>query len=217
MKFLDITLLSNNLSLTEQFYNIVLDLPVLEKTSNRVSFRAGSTALHFVRSEELKPVYHFAFNIPHNQLGDAIAWCETRVKLLPVEGSNLIADFASWNARSIYFFDTQGNILEFIARYDLPNQSHWPFGGSSISCISEIGLVTNDVLGLREKLMSGYAIPAFTKKTKQDEEFAALGTEEALLIMSRTGRHWYPTNIEAKPFETIIRVEIDRRVFDLKI
>jgi hypothetical protein len=55
-----------------------------------------------------------------------------------------IADFVNWRAKSVYFFDPAGNIIELIARFDLNNASSEKFSSEQFLSLSEIGLVFPD-------------------------------------------------------------------------
>jgi len=162
-------------------------------------FNAGSTRLIFIEDKNLeKPFYHFAFNIPSNKIEEALVWMQQRVKILSV-GDNFIADFVHWNAKSIYFFDSAGNIVELIARFDLENAVEEKFNSSQILSVSEIGIVSDDVAAYRKKLFVEYNVNSFTK-TENDDTFSAMGDDNGLFIAVITGRNWYPTNIPSKKF-----------------
>ncbi|SMD09998.1 VOC family protein [Pedobacter nyackensis] len=202
---------------TELFYTEVLNFRLLEKNKEMISFVAGDSVLTFRSDEHLeRPIYHFAFNIPNNQLKEAIEWLNGRVYLLTVdkEKDSYVADFSSWNANAIYFQDNNGNILEFIVRYDLDDQSEFPFTGQSITCISEIGLVTDDVYQCIRTLTASHDIQLFTKQAPQPR-FAALGDDHGLLILSETGRDWFPTTIPARKFPLKIMVSTEQEKFNL--
>lgn len=206
MRLLEITLLTNDLPGTERFYSRTLGFPVLEKTTEHISFAAGYSTLTFHFSEQPQPQYHFAFNIPHNQLDEAIAWSVGKFELIPVEEAQPIADFSNWNAKAVYFFDNNNNIVEFIARFGLENASANAFSGTSIECISEIGVVANEPLQLAARLKEENGLSCFSRGPVTDH-FVPVGTDEGLLIIVATSRNWYPTNIPAQQFATRIRFE----------
>ncbi len=201
MKIQTLEILSNNLSKTEQFYRDVLGLKVIKKTDNHISFAAGLTTLIFKLTAHPDPIYHFAFNIPNNQLEDAFKWIETKVEIMDVTPGDKIADFVNWNAQSFYFYDSSGNILEFIARFDLDNKCADPFTANSIICISEIGVATDDVATETDALISNHNLPIFPKQPRMPN-FAALGDHHGLLILSSANRHWYPTEKTAQKLYT---------------
>ena len=61
-------------------------------------------------------------------------------------------DSTNWNSHSVYFKDAAGNVLEFIARRDLKNSVEGEFNSSHILNVSEIGLPSEDVIGLANEL-----------------------------------------------------------------
>lgn len=214
MKIKQIELLSSDLADTEQFYTQVLGLELHEKQSSCLTLLAGESRLVFRKSEIEKPVYHFAFNIPHNQLNEAEQWVSTKIPLIPFEGKAII-DFDNWNAKSIYFLDNNGNVLEFIARFDLDNVSQKSFDGSSLLSVSEMGFVSENVTQLAQNLIRDYDLSYFEKQ-KQREDFAALGDDEGLLILSGIERQWFPTAIKVKKFPIKIFLETQQGLIEFE-
>jgi len=200
MDLQEIIIQTNKLSETRAFYSQVLGMDFLREMDQSVSFAAGSSVLTFQQSNSsVHPAYHFAFNIPENQIQDAIHWAHGKVELLPVTPKSNIADYQSWNAHAIYFTDNNGNVLELIARHDLKNASDTVFTAAAIECISEIGLVTEDVPTFTDQLMTAYGLTLFSKQPRQ-KNFAALGDDHGLFIIVGAERCWYPTNIPSKRF-----------------
>jgi catechol 2,3-dioxygenase-like lactoylglutathione lyase family enzyme len=208
MNILEVELLTDNLEETELFYTQTLGLDVVNKSDDSVSFKIGKSTLVFVKSQNLKPVYHFAFNIPNNQLDKAILWSSARFKLLEVEEGSYVANFDSWNAKSVYFYDNNGNILEFIARFDLDNTSSLPFSSKSIQSISEIGFVTSDPVDVGDQMIKDYNLNYFEKGAKS-KQFATLGDDNGLLIIVENGRKWYPTQLKAVPYPTKFTIRVN--------
>lgn len=200
MDIQEIIIQTNNLSETSTFYSQVLGLDYLLETDQCVSFSAGSSVLTFQLSNlGVNPTYHFALNIPENQIHDAINWTHGKVELLEVTPKSNIADYQSWNAHAIYFTDNNGNVLELIARHDLKNASAAAFTATAIECISEIGLVTDDVPTFTDQLMAEYGLSLFSKQPRQ-ANFAALGNDQGLFIIVGAERCWFPTTIPSKRF-----------------
>lgn len=216
MQILELLLLSDNLKRTKRFYAGKLGLTVIEKKAGQLSFSVGRSVLTFEYSSEEQPVYHVAFNIPNNKLSEAMTWASLKFNLIAENDNNFIADFPSWNARSFYFYDNNGNVLELIARLDLNNASDQPFNSSSILAISEIGIVANNVVELAERLITDNKIPLFSKQPLLDN-FAALGDDNGLLILSEKNRHWYPTDCIAEQFYTKIKLLNDKKVVEIVV
>jgi catechol-2,3-dioxygenase len=216
MKILEIEIQTDNIKETETFYSEILGLQLVNKNQNSISFKAGQSKLTFIKSDNINPKYHFAFNIPNNKLVDAINWAETRIKLIENEENNVIANFESWNANAIYFYDNNNNILEFIARHDLENATDRPFDTSIIESISEIGVVTEKPLEIAENLIETNDLYYFSKSTKS-ETFVALGDDNGLFIIVDTNRKWYPTEQKAKKYFSRIKIEVDSLVKEFKL
>ncbi len=204
MKLDHIEILTNELKATKDFYEKVLELPVTEYNSKSVNIKIGSSALTFVENfEKSNPIYHLAFNIPENKLNEVTEWCANRIELIKKEDAVLIAEFESWNANAVYFYDNNGNLLEFIARKDLPNSEAEAFSSKQILNISEIGIVKENPLDFGNRLIEEYGLNFFDKN-QNSELFTAIGDDNGLLIIVKAGRNWYPTEIPAKRYRTKI-------------
>lgn len=203
MRIKELHLLTNNLNNTAQFYTQVLGATVKMENEQELSLLLGETLISFQNSPEENPVYHLAFDIPGNKLEEAYHWLKQRTTILPVTAETEFSDFQLWNAKSFYFYDNNGNLLELICRYDLDNDSDLIFDGSSILYVSEIGLVSDDVPFLAETLINKYGLEVYSKQPAQDN-FTALGDEEGLLIIVNADRNWFPTEKKAKSFRTKI-------------
>lgn len=206
MKITALELLTDDIDKTTAFYHDELGLEILDSGQSSVSFAVGSTKLTFRSSVNVNPVYHFAFDIPHNKLQEAFDWMEKKVEILEVISPSKIADFHNWDAESFYFYDMNGNIVEFIARYCLDNTSEESFSGSSIVSVSEIGFVSKDVSKLCDELSEKYNIPVFYKQPKLDK-FIVMGTDTGLFVLAGEDRNWYPTDKKCEAFWTRVFFE----------
>lgn len=203
MKIREIGLITNDVIGTKEFYAGVLQFSVVREQEGRVSFQAGESVLTFIEDRQVvNPIYHFAFNIPHNQLSAAADWLTGKAALLPVTADTYVAEFSNWNANAIYFTDNNGNLLEFIARHDLKNDSEVTFGAGSIACISEIGIAVDSV----PAYIASQAVPVFAKQQPMPQ-FAALGDDHGLLVVAEKGRNWYPTTIAAAEYPLELSIQ----------
>ena len=177
------------------FYGSLLELPV-ERKSNGIRIKAGESLLEIdAATKTYHPFYHFAFNIPSNKIEEAREWLKTKVELIWMEAyKSDIADFVNWHAKSVYFFDPAGNIVEFISRFDLNNATSDRFNSKQILTISEVGLVfRGDELELQtNELISRYGLSYFDKQPPLDQ-FKALGDDEGLFIIVPGNRNWFAT------------------------
>ena len=214
MKLEQIQIQTNNIQETTAFYQDILDLPIIEKNSKWVTIQAGNSILKFIENAAFNSIYHFAFNIPENKLDEAIEWCKNKVGLIVIEDQNVIANFETWNANAVYFYDNNGNLLEFIARHDLDNTATENFSSKSILNISEIGIVTENPLELGNQLIEKHALEFFSKNNNSDV-FSALGNDEGLLIIVKPNRNWYPTQTPSQSNPTEIRIQNNENIFEL--
>ena len=205
MEIKEIVIQTDDLKGTENFYANVLGFELIKKEQNTIAFLAGNSILSFIKSTNLNPKYHFAFNIPKNKLNEATIWLNSKVNLLLNDENEIITDFGDWNAKAIYFYDNNNNIVEFITRFDLTNETEKKFDASSVLSISEIGIVANDPMKLASQIMDKNHLKYF-EKGKQSENFFSIGDDNGLVIIVKNDRKWYPT--EQKAEQHVARVKI---------
>ena len=195
MLLTEIILQANSLTSLHQFYKEVMDLPVSFSDESTLQVQVGKSTLIFEKNSGLvQPFYHIAFNIPSNQFDEVYAWFKPKVEFLWVEDyKSYIADFKNWNAKSFYFYDPEGNILEVISRRDLNYFSAFPFSGKSIFNVSELGIVfsAHNYEVEVEEFMRIFSLQFFIKQPP-GPHFSVCGDEQGLFIMVPEGRNWYP-------------------------
>lgn len=201
MKILSLSLSTTILSEMKHFYLEQLGFSLKQQSNESFTIFAGRTELTFTQDDSLKnPYYHFAMDIPHNQMEEAQAWLlqkgchllDTSVDEKDFTKRKVIF-FEGINAHSIYFIDPQGNILEFIARKSLDNASNKSFDALSITNISEIGFGLNQDVSLTiDRLFAQFGVTSFG--TGDGEIFQILGDEHGMFILSDTNRAWFPTS-----------------------
>jgi len=203
------------------FYGEKLELPALKTGKTGVSITAGASQLIFDEIDTTEnPFYHFAFNIPSNKFEEAFQWMHTRVELLWLDDyKSYIADFTNWNAKSFYFTDPAGNILEFIARFDLDDIAAEPFSAMQIRNVSEIGLV----FPLKEfdsgvsNLLGRYPLSYFDKQPPMPH-FRAIGNDQGLFVIVPENRVWFSTkNMRSVIFPIQVVFMEKNRLFKLKM
>lgn len=97
MKIIELELKTHLLSKMKMFYVNQLHFPLLQETENAFTLLVGNTKLTFVRENgESQPFYHFAMNIPANQIHEAKDWLlQQGVPLIPalsMEAVNIQAE-----------------------------------------------------------------------------------------------------------------------------
>ena len=181
----------------KKFYDEVAGLPV-HMENQLLQVRAGSSELCFKKHEgNQQPCYHFAFNIPYNKIESARHWLRKKISLLWIHDyDSEIAEFINWKARSIYFIDPAGNIVELIGRKEFCLDTSNDFGPQDFLSISEIGIVypKEEYAYKVSKIMETMKLEYFSRQ-KPQPGFSAIGNDEGLLIAVYQDRNWYPTNI----------------------
>lgn len=192
-----LTLMAADLSAQHAFYANTLGLELVERAADRVTFQAGRSLLTFRRQPTFQGCAHLALDIPRNRVDGAEAWLRARVPLLAdPAGVSRFPLSEGWNSESLYFEDAAGNILEFIARRDLPGDRAAAFSPASILHVSELGVVVPDVRATASALERRFGLRPFGDHS---DTFAPVGDQGGLLIVVRAGRGWFPLGRPAAP------------------
>jgi len=203
MKIKELKLYSNNLKEQKKFYTSLFGLELVNDTESSFTVKVGETLLSFTESDDY-PYYHYAINIPSNQILQSAKWLSERIDILPYQGEEIV-NFPNWNARSIYFYDADKNIVEFIARRNLNLDSNSNFASKSLFHVSEIGLPTNDVTGLFNKLNKDYSLEKYDCDLSK---FCAVGDEYGLfIVVNYKLKKWLPAMDEVIPFPFEIKFD----------
>lgn len=189
MRIIELTLQTNNLEKTKHFYHEMIGFEIIDDSEKEISFKVGSSKLKFVQvNSGYHPKYHFAFTIPANKLEEAIVWTSQRVNLINNGDNEIVSNFENWNAKAIYFYDNNFNILEFICRADLENSVEDDFSVNTILNINEIGIATDHPLQLGTEINEKIKSDFFAKGPKR-EDFATVGTGHGLFVISNPDRN----------------------------
>lgn len=201
MNILALTLPTRDLAAQRRFYSHTLNLPVVSDEARSLTVRIGTSRLTFEQDAEFGGFFHIAFDIPRTLVGEAEGWLQARVPLLTdSQGRSVFPPGDPWNTTNLYFDDPAGNILEFIARHDLPHDRAGPFGPDSLLRISELGVVVPDVPQAVRELGQHSGLHPFNG---QSDTFTPVGGHDGMLIVVREGRGWFPVGrpAVAAPFQ----------------
>lgn len=208
------TLMTRDIRAQRRFYGELMGLSLHEEAES-LTIEVGTTRLIFKQApDDWRGCYHFAFNVPENQLHEAQEWVTRFAPLWPDANGETLFASSSWNANQFYFLDPAGNILECIARHGLSNASDAPFGSHSLLSVSEVGVATSDVAATVAQLGRDVGAPVYDGAGS--DTFTAVGDEHGLLIVVKVGRIWYPdTGIAATAAPVSALVEHDKRRYRL--
>ena len=186
-----ITLTSLDLDAAARFYGEVLGLPT-QRSEELLTVQIGISELRFVELADAaaQPVNHLAIMIPRNRFEQAAAWIAQRVPVIELAGESEFALGEPWHSDSVYFLGPDGIILEFIARHDLPSESNEEFGAQSMLRISEVRIAVANTHETVAQLAEQLGLEKFAGGSSS---FAAVGTDDALVIVVDEGRVWFPT------------------------
>jgi hypothetical protein len=218
VQILKLILETKDVSSLSAFYRDVLELPVAH-TADLLTITFGASTIQFRQAApDQEPFYHFAINIPSNKIAEAKTWLEQRVELLWMDDyKSVVADFVNWNAKSLYFLDKAGNIVELIARFDLNIDREISFSSDQLLSISEIGLVfpEKEIEARTSNLLRQYALNFFNKQPPFPN-FKAVGDDEGLFIIVTEHRHWYPTYKASGIFPIEVEFTVDNNLYKYK-
>ena len=172
-----------------RFYRDTLGLSVVEIADSKAEVEIGYSVLVLEESREFKP-YHIAFHISDKKEQQGLEWLQERVELLKFKDDAII-DFSSWDARSLYFYDADHNVLEFISRRNLFPTEESGFSENEIKGIAEIGLAVENV---RETYIQIYQETNLEQFDGDLKNFCPIGDHSGLLItVDQHDKTWFPT------------------------
>lgn len=184
---------SRNLTAQLKFYRDLLGVERCRYEENSFEVKMGYSMVKFVQDENATP-YHIALHIPDKQEGQALTWIKERVPVLKNSNEEII-DFSGWNAKSVYFYDEDKNIMEFIARRNFFKPQSAIFSEESILGVAEVGLAVENIQQKYNFLKEKCGLEIFDGNF---EKFCAIGDDEGLLItIDKNKKDWFPTDDKA--------------------
>ena len=209
--FHTVNLYTAQLAEQKKFYTQKLSCKVIEEHKDSFALAIGRTQLRFTKDHHATP-YHFAFNIPSYGENAALEWLKLQnIPILPFDGRPIV-DFPNWQAKAIYFYDADRNVVEFIARRNLNLRRPTPFTSNHLLGISEIGIPTQQIESIYRVLEERAGLKVFDGNF---EKFCAVGGEQALfIVIDHERKRWFPSNDEAfpSPFEATLAIPGERDV-----
>lgn len=198
MNIQHVTMYASNFEATKHFYLTHLAFPNSSEDANSFSFQVGQATVTFYKALEGEtPFYHFAFNVPSNKFDEAKAWAKSKVSLSTDEGDDEVY-FEFIDAKSIYFEDPAGNIVEFICRFSDATTSDDSFSATSLQKMSEMSLV------VRNKLEAFTLLHDVGIFKRDDEELSPTGLtfmgereDATYVLLVNEGRTWYFSSKQA--------------------
>lgn len=183
-------LYSRDVKSLKAFYQQILGCTVLTEEHQQFELKMGHTVLRFEEHPDATP-YHFALNIPSNQIQAATGWLREHVDILTGPDGEIV-DFSSWKAKSVYFYDADQNIVELIARERIGVYRDDSFDMKQITGASEIGMPVSDIKSTFRNLCNLAPFPVFSGSF---EVFCAMGDDEGLfIVIDKDKKTWFPSD-----------------------
>lgn len=193
MKIETLHIYTSNLEEQLKFYRDLFELEIRNYTEDCFEVEIGYSVLRFQQKKDATP-YHIAIHIPDKQEEEALKWVKERVSALKNNDDEII-DFSHWQAKSLYFYDRDGNIMEFISRRQFHKPESAIFSPKSLLGISEIGLATGNIKEKFSFLSTKCGLEVFDGSF---EKFCAIGDPEGLLItINKKLKDWFPSGDKA--------------------
>lgn len=184
-----------------KFYRDLLGQEIKNYKEESFEVEVGYSILKLVQDANATP-YHIAIHIPDRQEEIALDWIKDRVPVLKHNNDEII-DFSNWNAKSLYFYDADKNIMEFISRKSFNKPESAIFSEESLLGIAEVGLATDDIKEKFEFLHRNCHLGIFDGSF---EKFCAIGDDKGLLItIDKNDKDWFPTKDRAFPSDFKIK------------
>lgn len=211
MKIHELTLPTTDIDRQEQVYAERLGFPCHRSTEDLLQVDCGATQLRFVSASQ-QYYYHYCFLVPPGCLGAAADFLDGRgFEPLPFRGKRLV-DFS--NGTSIYFYDGDRNIAEFIQRPSLGHASQSSFSPADVIRLNEIGIPAQNPRNLAAQLISTYKIDLIDDAPYRDD-FIWCGDFEGVFLISKIGRKWMPCDKPAERNPLHVRFETRAGLFEL--
>ncbi|CAM4167728.1 VOC family protein [Gillisia limnaea] len=203
MKIVSLEISTTRLLKQLRFYRDTLGLEINNEDEDSFEVSLGYSVLKFQQNEDATP-YHIAFHIPDKQENQALKWLKARVEILRNNQEDII-DFSGWNAKSVYFYDKDFNILEFISRRDFNKPESPDFSEKNFLGIAEVGLATAFIEEKYQFLHEKCNLEVFDGNF---ENFCAIGDDQGLLItINKNLKDWFPTGDAAYGSDFRIKFE----------
>lgn len=208
MDIINTTLKTHKLKVMKYFYEQILGFVIDNETPNSFQITLGKSSIVFNDKNVVgEPYYHFACDIPSNQFLEAKKWVMDKTNLLTEKGLNEI-DFTYSVAKSFYFEDPSGNIIEFMARLEDNPPSDKTFSLESIQKLSEMSLIVHDKMAVANLLVNNHIVERSDSEiTSTSLSFMSDKKTKVYLLLASPNRKWLFSEKKSKVFPIDITLD----------
>ncbi|SFL53312.1 Catechol-2,3-dioxygenase [Paenibacillus sp. 1_12] len=209
MKILKIEVKTKRLAMIKEFYGDLMNFEIKDYSDQCIVLQAGQTTIIFNQDDKSEAFYHIAFSIPSNQFTASQQWLQHKgIDLIKKEGKDQF-EFMDWPASACYFYDPDGNLIEFIAHHTTTQENNQTFQQNNILYVSEIGLPVDDVSEVTKIICESFNLSLWRGDGKQ---FSAIGDEHGLFIVIDKNRPWFPVNKKPGMFPTAVTIQGEKEI-----
>ncbi|MFJ7646320.1 VOC family protein [Lysinibacillus sp. NPDC097279] len=193
MKITKMKLYVHDLHKMKDFYCNTLGFELLKEAEHFFEIAAGESMIHFEGMDcRIPKQYHFALNIPSNLFQHAKKWLQEHVEILYLHEQDEVY-FKTLDAYSCYFYDSEDNVIEFIARQGInPSVDTGAFSVKHVLNIAEINLTTDAIHTVVDRLKQ-YGIKPLKGEEIRTDALTFMGKyeDDAHLLIGPSERIWY--------------------------
>ncbi len=208
---------TNNVEKSREFWEGSLHLQVIDTTLHGFTVKLGNSRLTFNLLASGDPIVnHFSILIPKNQIEKTLDWLKnpngkylngpsSPVNILKDEttGAEIVSNPAQ-NARSIYFEDPTGNIVELVARKEFGTEVTGDFSSDQFLKIVEVAAVSKSISKCYDILKSEFNVQEFPGSTAG---YKPVGGGEGDILLINFDKPWKPTESSLSvPYETTVTI-----------
>lgn len=208
MDILKVKLKTHKLQQLKKFYGELLGFTFENETPHSFIVKLGVSEIEFNDYNIFgEPYYHFALDIPSNLFTKAKQFVKSKTTLLTEDGDDEV-DFPFSVAKSFYFEDPSGNIVEFIARLNDTPTSETSFSVNNILRISEMCLVVEDKIHVANSLMAANIFER-SNSTVSSTGLSFMNDQKTnvFLLLTTPNRRWLFSNRVSKVFPIDITLD----------
>ncbi len=213
MRIHELTLPSTQLEAQFEMYSNRLGFACEWVDRGRMRVKCGATSLNFVRAQR-QFYFHYCFLVPTGSVESICRFLDDRdFQSLLFKGQRTV-QFS--NGRSVYYYDADQNIAEFIERPMLNVPVKPDFDVADVLRINEIGIPAEQPIVQAEAFIKKYGIVCADDAVFR-EDFVWCGDYEGVFIMPKIGRNWLPTDRPAEKNELRVGFSTQRGKYSLEI
>lgn len=165
-----------------------------ERHQGSVEVQVGATRVELHEVNIARATLHLAWRVPPGSFDAAAKWIGRHVRLLERDGKTEFAFDRLWRARSAYWRDDNGDVLEIIEHPPVSSSSG-QFDAGMVLGVDEVGIAVEDIDKDVPAIEDSLGVRRLGGASRS---FVPVGDDEGKLIVVSSGRAWFPTSATAE-------------------